>query len=203
MSSVRKQYDQAYFDRWYRDPEYAVIDRTVLERRVHLAVSITEYLLERRVRRVLDVGCGEGVWRTILRRIRPRVKYVGLDPSTYVVRRYGGRRNIRLGGLGNLGELGLKGRFDLIVCSDVIHYVSTAELRSGLPPLAAMLTGVAYLEAFAREDEIEGDSEGFQDRSTATYLKLFRDAGLFPIGMHCYVTKEFATRLTAFEKVGR
>jgi SAM-dependent methyltransferase len=203
MSSGRKQYDQAYFDRWYRDPEYAVIDRMVLERRVHLAVSVTEYLLERRVRRVLDVGCGEGVWRPILRRIRPRVQYIGLDPSSYVVRRYGGRRNIRLGGLGDLGELGLRGRFDLIVCSDVIHYVSTAELRSGLPPLAAMLSGVAFMEAFAREDEIEGDSEEFQDRSAATYLKLFRDAGLFPIGMHCYVTKEFATRLTAFETVGR
>lgn len=203
MSSRRKQYDQAYFDRWYRDPEYAVIDRTVLERRVHLAVSVTEYLLERRVRRVLDVGCGEGVWRAILRKLRPRVQYTGLDPSPYVVSRYGRRRNIRLGGLADLGDLGLKGRFDLIVCSDVIHYVSTAELRAGLRPLAGMLTGVAFMEAFAREDEIEGDSEDFQDRSAATYLKLFREAGLVPIGMHCYVTKEFATRLTAFEMVGR
>ena len=34
-------------------------------------------------------------------------------------------------------------------------------------------------------------------------IKLFREAGLVPIGMHCYVTKEFATRLTAFEMVGR
>jgi SAM-dependent methyltransferase len=201
MPSSRKQYDKKYFERWYRDSRHAVIQGDLLERRVHLAVSITEYLLERPIRRVLDVGCGEGVWRAILRRHRPSVRYVGVDPSTYVVKRFGSRRNIRLGGLGNLGRLGLRGRFDLVVCSDVIHYVQTPELRRGLHAIAGLLGGVAFIEAFAREDEIEGDSEEFQQRTAASYHRLFRQAGLIPLGLHCYVTVEFSERLTEFEKV--
>jgi SAM-dependent methyltransferase len=200
MTAGRKQYDREYFDRWYRNPDYTVVQADLFERRVHLAVSVAEYLLERRIRRVLDVGCGEGVWRGILKRIRPRARYIGVDPSRYVVGRYGRRRNIRHGGLENLDQLGLRGRFDLIVCSDVMHYVQTPPLRRGLRTIHDLLCGVAFMETFAKEDEIEGDSEEFQQRSIVSYHRLFKEAGLVPVGLHCYVTKDFATRLTAFEK---
>ena len=45
---------------------------------------------------VLDIGAGEGRWRAELRRMRPAIRYVGVDPSEYVVARHGQRRNIRL-----------------------------------------------------------------------------------------------------------
>src|SRR5262245_50233526 len=101
----------------------------MLPRRVQLAVAASEYLLERPIRSVLDVGCGEGRWQPLLRQVRPRIRYVGVDSSAYVVSRYGKRRGLRLGRLGQLGRLGLEGRFDLIVCSDVLHYVERDELR--------------------------------------------------------------------------
>ena len=201
MSS--KVYDQAYFDQWYRNPRFAVVNREVLRRRVRLAVSVTEYLLERPVRSVLDVGCGEGVWRAELRRLRPAVRYLGLDSSDYALRRYGTRRNLRRGTVGDLADLNLRGPYDLIVCSDVLHYVETSELRRGLQEMSALLGGVAFLEFFCAEDDVEGDRTGLQQRSAVAYQKLLRAAGLYPVGLHCYVGRPIHAALTKFERAWR
>ena len=197
-----KIYDQAYFDRWYRDPRYALFHHGMLPRRVQLAVAASEYLLERPIKSVLDVGCGEGRWRPLLKQVRPRVRYVGVDSSEYVVSRYGRRRNLRLGRLDQLGRLGLGGPFDLIVCSDVLHYVEREELRRGLRAIARLLGGVAFLELFTAEDATEGDDHHFQRRSAATYRRTFRDAGLIPLGLHCYAGRALKGRLATFERGG-
>ena len=202
MVSTRKRYDQAYYDRWYRDPRFSVVHHGVLARRVQLAVAASEYLLERPLRNVLDVGCGEALWRPLLKLARPRVRYIGVDSSTYAVERYGKRRGIRLGSLGLLARMKLPAPFDLIVCSDVLHYVSTAEARRGLKAIADLLGGIAFLELFAKEDATEGDSEGFQQRPASEYRKLIRAAGLIPLGLHCYAGRELEDGLITFEKGG-
>jgi len=63
---MSKHYDQIYFDRWYRTPRQRVGLRSLLERKVALAVAVAEYHLDHRVQSVLDVGCGEGAWRAPL-----------------------------------------------------------------------------------------------------------------------------------------
>ena len=50
-----KVYDQTYFNRWYRDPNDRVSTRESLVRKVRMAVSVTEFLLGREIRSVLDV----------------------------------------------------------------------------------------------------------------------------------------------------
>jgi SAM-dependent methyltransferase len=202
-SAPSKSYDREYFERWYRNSRYTVVHREVVARRVGLAVAAAEYLLERPIRTVLDVGCGEAPWRALLRAMRPGVSYTGVDFSEYAVRRFGLRRNIRLGRVGDLGRLGLKGRFDLIVCSDVLHYVDTEEAGRGLVAMARLLGGVAFLELFTREDDTEGDMEGFQPRAATVYRELFRRAGLVPVGLHCYVGRAQERRLTVFERAAR
>jgi SAM-dependent methyltransferase len=174
--------------------------RADLERTVRFAVGVAEHLLGRAVRSVLDVGCGEGRWQPVLQRLRPGSRYAGVDASEYVVRRFGRRRNIRLGSFGRLDEVGLDGPFDLVVCADVLHYVPGPELRRGLAVLAPLTGGVAYLETYAREDEIAGDLHGFQRRSAARYRALFRAAGLAPVGLHCYAGSELAWGLAALER---
>ena len=89
---MTKTYDQKYFERWYRDPVHSVVQRDVLGRRVQLAVSVAEYLLERPLRSVLDAGCGEAPWRALLRHARPSVRYVGVDSSEYAIGRFGKER---------------------------------------------------------------------------------------------------------------
>jgi SAM-dependent methyltransferase len=194
-----KIYDQAYFDKWYRHPKHSVSSRRELERKVALAVSIAEYYLARTIVNVLDIGCGEGVWRAPLKRLRPRVEYLGLDSSEYVVRRFGRSRNLRLATFGGLGELRFDRAFDLIVCSDTIHYVRTAELRRGLRGVVDMLDGVAFLELFTSKDAPEGDTTGFIARTSAWYRREFRAAGLTPCGTHCYIGPRLIGRVAELE----
>jgi len=169
---------------------------------VNYALGATEYLLERPVRSVLDVGCGEGPWSVELARQRPKATYVGVDPSEYAVDRYGRKRNLRLGGLGDLGELDLAkdGPYDLIVCVDVIAYVPAAELRRGLAVIGRLLAGVALIEVFTAVDDFEGDRDGYRARSPQTYNRWFRDVGLDRIGPHLYAGDHLRPQLTAFER---
>jgi SAM-dependent methyltransferase len=199
-ASRTKQYDASYFERWYRRSRVGVGQRLFVERKVRLALSAAEYVLGRRARTVLDVGCGEAPWRAHLKRMRPEIAYVGLESSEYAVERYGRRRNIRLAGLGDVGRMGFKRPFDLVVCADVLHYVGSAEVRKGLAALAPLVGGAAFLEAFTNADEIEGDHHDFQDRSPAAYQRLFAGAGLVPVGLHVYVTREMHSELVALER---
>jgi SAM-dependent methyltransferase len=204
LSTARKTapkvYDRAYFDRWYRRSRHALFHLGMLPRRVQLAVSAAEYLLERPIRSALDIGCGEGRWRPLLKAVRPGLQYLGVDSSEYAVRRWGKRRNIRLGSFGDLGRLGLRGRFDLVICSDVLHYLSIPEASRGLRALAGLLGGMAFLELYTAADETEGDEADFQPRSRATYLRLFRNAGLVHLGLHCYVGARLRDRVAALER---
>ena len=193
-----KAYDRTYFERWYRSPD-AVVKPEVVRRKVRLALSAAEYVLGREVRSVLDVGCGEAPWRAELKRLRPRLRYLGVDSSPYVVRRFGRRRNIVAGSLGTLDRLRLTRPFDLVVCADVLEYVPTGELRTGLRNLAALTAGMAYIEAFPFEDDMVGDMEDWHHRSAATYRREFRRAGFTPCGLHCYVTRSSLPAMGALE----
>jgi SAM-dependent methyltransferase len=196
---MQKRYDRAYFDKWYRHPGHAVASRQELARKVALAVASAEYFLGRRIVNVLDVACGEGAWRAPLRKLRPAVEYLGLDSSAYAVRRYARSRNLRLARFGDLEHLRFERRFDLVVCADALHYVRTPELRRGLRGLVEMLDGVAFVELFAREDEPEGDRDGFIARSASWYRREFRAAGLIACGAHCYLGPRLKDCVAALE----
>lgn len=184
----QKRYDQAYFDRWYRASEHRIGSRSALARKVAMVVATTEYYLGRSIRSVIDVGCGEAPWRAVLRRLRPGISYRGLDASDYVVARYGRSRNIGRARFGDLGQLRFDDSVDLLVCSDVLHYVHGAELRQGLAGIADLCHGLVFLEVFTRDDALSGDTDGFVARSAAQYRQAFRRAGLIACGSHCYLS---------------
>ena len=164
-----------------------------------MVVGVAEYFLRREVRSVLDIGAGEGTWRSELKRLRPRLRYTGVDPSEWVVRRYGRRRNIRLGRFEELPTLKLGASYDLIVCADVLQYVSDAALEGGIRRLAGLLRGVAFLESYTSGDEMEGDLEGWHPRSEGRYRAIYTRAGLVGCGLHCYVTPALAERAVQLE----
>ncbi len=165
-----------------------------------VALSVAEHLLGHSVRNVLDVGCGEGRWALVLRSMRPRLKYVGVDPSDYVVRRYGRSRNIVQGTLAGLARLSLGEEYDLVVCTDVLHYVGAAEARSGLRQIRAVMRGVGYFEVFTSDDEFSGDRAGWQGRSAGWYRRAFIKNGLLPCGMHCYAAPPLHQYVAALER---
>lgn len=164
-----------------------------------MAVATAEFYLERPIRSVLDVGCGEGKWRAPLLKLRPGLRYQGVDSSEYAVARYGRQRNIALAGFGQLGQLRFGAPVDLLVCSDVLHYVPTAELRRGLAGLAEHCDGVAFLELYTAGDDIAGDKAGFLPRSAKAYRKWFREAGFIPCGSHHYLSENLHANAVALE----
>ncbi|MDQ4081262.1 MAG: class I SAM-dependent methyltransferase [Gemmatimonadota bacterium] len=199
---VAERFDKAYFDRWYRHPRRRILDAHEIRRRATLVVAVAEYILERPVRSALDVGCGEGNWRAPLRRLRPGMRYVGVDPSGYVVRKFGRRRNIRAGSAESLHRMRLRGPFDIVIASGVLNFLSLDDLRRALRTMAKLVEGVAFLELFTASDDVVGDTRGWQPRSAAHYRRLVRSAGLVSCGPHCYVTRQRAVTLAELERVG-
>ena len=165
-------------------------------------MSVAEYFMGTTVRSVLDVGCGEGAWYRALKKLRPSIRYLGIDPSPYVVERFGRRRNIRLGSFGDVAEHADGASFDMIICSDVMQYVRAAELRRGLQQIAEHLGGVAYLEAHTTEDEMDGDLRGWHRRSARYYRQRFADVDLLACGPHCYLGEPLHPMANALEVLG-
>ncbi len=196
-----KLYDASYFARWYHDPATRVAERVLVRRKAALALAASEHLLERPVRNVLDVGCGEAPWRAALLRLRPRLRYAGVEPSAWAATRAAARGVVR-GGLADLDRLPLRGPFDLVVCSDVLHYVGDADLAHGLASMARLARGLLWIEAFTREDEFVGDLDGFRPRSARTYRAACRRAGLVPLGLFLHASPALAPRVAALERGG-
>ncbi|WP_225539948.1 class I SAM-dependent methyltransferase [Xanthomonas sp. XNM01] len=193
-----KTYDRDYFDHWYRDQ--ALHDPQRLARKVALAVSVAEHHLERPVRTVLDIGCGEGAWRAPLLKLRPKLQYMGFDSSEYAIARHGARRNLHYARFGDFEYLRPSAPVDLLVCADVLHYLPSRELGRGLRGLAELCGGVAFLETFAAEDEFEGDTVDFQARPARWYRRRLQAEGFTPVGSHCWLAPALADTASALER---
>ncbi|MGO1068628.1 class I SAM-dependent DNA methyltransferase [Lysobacter sp. CA199] len=202
---MSKQYDADYFQRWYRDPalkDQAIGGAARLARKVALAVATAEYHLERPIRTVLDIGCGEGPWRAPLLKLRPRLQYLGFDGSQYATARFGRSRNLHLARFGDFEFLRPCSPADLLICSDVLHYLDTRELDRGLPGLAELCGGVAFLETFTREDGIEGDTLGFKRRPAKFYRERFAAQGFAALGSHLWLAPALSGGTAALETLG-
>jgi SAM-dependent methyltransferase len=196
-----KRYDAGYFARWYHGPD-ALVRPELIRRKARLALAAAEHMLGREVQTVLDAGCGEAPWRAVLRRARPGLRYQGVDASEWVVRRWGRRRGIRHGTLGTLDRLGFREPFDLVVCSDMLQYLPDAELRAGLRNLHVLTGGLAFIEAFADEDDMVGDADGWVHRPAASYRRELRRAGFTACGLHCYLPRSMRAAANALELAG-
>jgi len=192
-----KQYDREYFDQWYRHRGIGGAKR--LARKVALALATAEYHLERPIHSVLDIGCGEGAWRAPLLKLRPNLHYLGFDSSDYAIARYGRARNLHFARFGDFALLRPCPPVDLLVCSDVLHYLPTREQDRGLPGLAELCGGVAFLETFTREDGAEGDEHDFQSRPARFYRQRLESAGFAALGSHCWLSPALRASATALE----
>lgn len=201
VKEKQKSYDREYFDRWYRRGASRIEGPASLRRRVTLAVAMAERFLERPIRSALDVGCGEGRWRGELLRLRPKLRYQGVEPSLYAVKRFGNRRNIVQGGFPELAQLDLDGPVDLVICADVLHYLEVEELESGLPALVTLTGGLAYLEILTDQEEVEGDQQALKLRPPSLYQQLFSSAGLVSVGSFGWLAPGLADAPSALERL--
>jgi len=198
---LSERYDAAYFDKWYRHPTHRVKTAAELARQVSFVLHTAEWVLGRRVRTVLDVGCGEGNWYPVLRALRPRVAYAGVDPSAHAVSKFGTRRNLQQGSIEDLGALDLRAQYDLVVCCGMLNYLSAAQLTSGIGEVAQRTGGMAYLELFTNGDHFEGDTNWPPPKSATWYRGLMQRARLVPVGMQCYVAEAEQDRVSSLERL--
>jgi SAM-dependent methyltransferase len=165
-------------------------------------VAVAESVLDRSLETILDVGCGEGRWQPVLRELRPEATYLGIDSSEYAVERFGAERNLMRGSFQDLDAFAFDEPFDLVICSDVLHYLDKETVLRGVDTLADLVGGVALLEVFTSDDPVEGDREGFHLREPAWYRRVFHGAGLVPVGLQFYVHSEIAETLDALDLPG-
>ncbi|MDT8370170.1 MAG: class I SAM-dependent methyltransferase, partial [Longimicrobiales bacterium] len=110
--------------------------------------------------------------------------------------------NLLTGSFEALDAFAFEETFDLVVCSDVLHYLDEEAILGGIDTLADLVGGVALLEVFTSRDAVEGDREGFHLREPGWYRRVFGEAGLVPVGLQFHVHEETAEALDALDLPG-
>ncbi|SCK12972.1 Methyltransferase domain-containing protein [Variovorax sp. HW608] len=144
QSAAADVFDEAYYKRFYFDRKTKVVDPQHVER---LGAFICAYLRYLRVpvQRVLDVGCGIGLWKDIVERHFPGASYHGVELSDYLCDRYGWER-------GSVVDFEAKKPFDFVICQGVLPYLGPPDLKLALQNLGRLSEGALYLEAVTLED---------------------------------------------------
>lgn len=140
-------FDEAYYQRYYFDKKTSVIDPEHAERLGAFVCSYLQYLRVP-VKRVLDVGCGIGLWRAAVARHFPDASFHGVEFSDYLCGRFGWER----GSVVDYQAHDPAEPFDLVICQGVLPYLSPPDLQRALANLGRLSRGALYLEAVSRED---------------------------------------------------
>jgi SAM-dependent methyltransferase len=140
----RTRFDRAYYQRYYFDARTAVASRSEMRARARLIAALAAHA-GLPVRRILEAGCGTGVLRAELLRLLPRAHYVALESSDYLCRRYGWHR-------GRIEEYRSSAPFDLVICYDVLQYLTDRAAQSALANFGRLCRGALYFSALTRHD---------------------------------------------------
>ena len=149
MQSASDQwFDEAYYQRFYFDKKTRVIDPAHTER---LGAFVSGYLhyLRVPVARVLDMGCGIGLWRDMVARHLPGARYQGVEYSSYLCQRFGWQQ-------GSVVDYRADEPFDFVISQGVLPYLGAQDLRRALDNLGHLCRGALYLEAVTLEDYERG-----------------------------------------------
>ena len=138
------RFDRAYYQRYYFDPRTAVASRGEVRARARLIAAFAVHA-GLPVRRILEAGCGTGLLRAELLRRLPHAHYVALESSDYLCQRYGWRT-------GRIEEYRSRTPFDLVICYDVLQYLSASAAQRALANFGRLCRGALYFTALTRHD---------------------------------------------------
>jgi SAM-dependent methyltransferase len=141
---IRAQFDRAFFARYYDAASTAVISGDEVAQRARFVLAYLTHL-QVDVRTVLDAGCGTGLWKRALLGLDRDIQYTGLDTSEYLCRKYGWI-------LSSIPDFRSRRKFDLVVCQDVMQYLSNDEVERGIDVLARVCRGALYFDVPTRDD---------------------------------------------------
>jgi 2-polyprenyl-3-methyl-5-hydroxy-6-metoxy-1,4-benzoquinol methylase len=191
-----RRFDRAYYQRFYFDARTAVTPAKENAARARLIAAGVDYL-DVRVRRILDAGCGIGMLEAPLSRAFPGASYTGLEVSEYLCRRYGWINS-------SVRDYRGRGRYDLVICYDVLQYLSDRDARTAVRNLERLCRGVLYFGVLTQEDWDENCVQEQTDENTilrpdAWYRKLL-SRGFVPLGLGLWVHRETPIALWSLER---
>jgi len=197
-SRRRKTFDEAYYERFYRNQETRVTDAETMER---LGGFVCAYLrhLEVDVRTVVDLGCGLGPWKRIIARHFPGAAYTGVEVSEYLCKQYGWKQ-------GSVVDYRARGRVDVVICQGVLQYLSESDARAAIRNLASLCDGALFLEVLTQEDwdhncDREATDGDCYLRPAAWYAARLRQHFL-NCGGGVYLTKKHEHFVYALDRLG-
>jgi len=141
-------FDRSYYQRFYVDPKTRVTDQRAIDRLGDFVCTYLQYLPVP-VSRVLDVGCGIGMWKSVVARHFPRARYQGVEISPYLCEHYGWKQ-------GSVVDYESRQPFDLVICQGVLPYLNARDAKRAIERLGVLCRGALYLEAVTHEDYESG-----------------------------------------------
>jgi SAM-dependent methyltransferase len=166
-------FDAKYYARYYEDERTRVASSSDIARLGRFVCSYVDYLGVK-VKRVLDAGCGLGLWQAVIAEHYPKARYTGIELSEYLCATRGFVN-------ASVVDYRDRGRFDLVICQGVLQYLTDAEAKRAIRNLGRLCRGILYLEVLTAEDWKSACDRRFSDgavhrRSADWYRKeLSRD----------------------------
>ncbi len=199
QSASATLFDEAYYQRFYFDKKTSVVDPQHMER---LGTFVSSYLKYLRVpvQRVLDVGCGIGLWKGIIEQHFPGASYQGVEFSPYLCERFGWQQ-------GSVVDYAASEPFDLVICQGVLPYLNPHDLKAALLNLGRLSKGALYVEAVSREDYEQDiiDEDLTDNRVFRHRAELYRRGlrqGFVEVGGGLWLSREAEVPMFALEHVG-
>jgi SAM-dependent methyltransferase len=141
---TKERFGHEFYRRHYTDPRTRVVTRAEMSRRAELVAAFVRHG-ELGVRSILDVGCGLGLMRKQLLQRFPRARYTGLEASVYLCERHGWEH-------GSAATFDPGRTFDLVVCYDVLQYLTSRQAAAAIRNLGRLCAGVLHFGALTSED---------------------------------------------------
>ena len=150
-------FSAAYFRKFYLSAATRVVTAAEMRSRAALIDSALRQC-QIPVRRILDAGCGIGLLRRPFQELLPTARYVGLEASEYLCGRFGWT-------FGSVVDFAARKPFDLVICYDVLQYLSDAEAARAIVNLSLLSRAALYVSALTTEDWRENCDRSRTDRA--------------------------------------
>ena len=147
----------AYFRKFYLNPATRVVTAQEMHSRARLIAAVLSQL-QIPVRSILDAGCGIGLLRRPFAAVLPRARYVGLEFSEYLCRRYGWQQ-------GSVATHEPRKPYDLLICYDVLQYLDDRQAARAIGNFSRLTRAALYVSALTREDWRDNCDRSRTDRA--------------------------------------
>ncbi len=143
MRLCMSKFDEAYYDRYYRDTATRAVSESEQTLQAEFIAAYLRYL-NVEVSRIVDIGCGLGRLLSGLGNCFPEATCVGVETSTYLCDTYGWVH----GSVVDYAD----DPYDLVVCADVLGYLSKRDARRAIRNLSDLTNSALYLSVLTLED---------------------------------------------------